>query len=194
MKRFFAAALAALLIVSLCAACAPKKEEPLLQESPSGSLAPIIFSDAPAEFESVQFDTKDLAGNAQTEKMFAEHELTLVNVWATWCSPCIEELPILDKIYREGEIGVVGIVIESRDDDVADFAAGIVKKSGATYPVLRVTEGMEKSFLSGIDAMPTTFFVDGEGNVVGGLYIGAREEIEWRDTIASVQEKLREEK
>ena len=142
----------------------------------------------------MQFNTKDLSGNAQTQEMFAEHELTLVNVWATWCSPCIEELPILDKIYQEGEIGVVGIVIESRDDDVADFAAGILKKSGATYPVLRVTEEMEKSFLSGIDAMPTTFLWMERGNVVGGLYIGAREELEWRDTIASVQEKLHEEK
>ena len=40
--------------------------------------------------------------------------------------------------------------------------------------------------------MPTTFFVDAEGNVVGGLFIGSRGELEWKDTIASVQEELNE--
>ena len=75
----------------------------------SGS-APTIFADAAADFERLQFETQDLEGNAcDSKELFALHDLTLVNIWATWCGPCIEEMPALEKIYQEGEIGVVGI-------------------------------------------------------------------------------------
>ncbi len=160
MKKVFITMLAVLCLLGFCVACAPQKGEnpsaPAGPEQPSSS-APVIFFDAPAEFEAVAFATTDLQGNAQSQQIFADHDLTLVNIWATWCSPCIDEMPVLEKIYQEGEIGVVGIVIESRDDDIADFASGIAKKTGATFPILRVTEEMEKGFLSEISSMPTTF-------------------------------------
>lgn len=192
MIRKFLAVFSACLLLCICAACAPKEKESEPPEGSANTGAPIIFPDAPAEFESVQFETTDLQGNAQSQSIFQENELTMVNIWATWCAPCIEEMPVLEQIYQEGEIGVVGIVIESREEEVAQLALEITTQTGATFPILRVTEDMEEGFLSGISAMPTTFFVDAEGNVVGGLFIGSRGELEWKDTVASVQEELNE--
>ena len=192
MIRKFLAVFSACLLLCICAACAPKEKESEPPEGSANTGAPIIFPDAPAEFESVQFETTDLQGNAQSQSIFQENELTMVNIWATWCAPCIEEMPVLEQIYQEGEIGVVGIVIESREEEVAELALEITTQTGATFPILRVTEDMEEGFLSGISAMPTTFFVDAEGNVVGGRFIVSRGELEWKVAIASVQEELNE--
>lgn len=147
MIRKFLAVFSACLLLCTCAACMPKEKQSEAPEETAG--APIIFPDAPAEFESVQFETTDLQGNAQSQSIFQENELTMVNIWATWCAPCIEEMPVLEQIYQEGEIGVVGIVIESREEEVAELALEITTQTGATFPILRVTEDMEEGFLSG---------------------------------------------
>ena len=47
------------------------------------------------------FETTDIDGNAYTEKVFSDYDLTLVNCFTTWCSPCVIEMPDLDKLYQE---------------------------------------------------------------------------------------------
>ena len=46
------------------------------------------------------FETTDTKGNKVTEKIFADKEITMVNVWGTFCGPCINEMPELQKIYQ----------------------------------------------------------------------------------------------
>ncbi len=193
MKRRYKAILAAAMAVCLLAGCAPTPPEQESAPAESGS-APTIFADAVANFEQLQFETEDLEGNAQSSKeLFAAHDLTLVNIWATWCGPCIEEMPALEKIYQEGEIGVVGIAVESEKQETAELAAEIVAELGVTYPNLRPTQEMIRDFLADAAYLPTTIFVDSDGKVVGGgLYIGGRGELEWRDTIESVQKSMEE--
>lgn len=193
MKRRCKVVLAVVLAVCCLAGCAPAEPEQSSAPAESGS-APTIFADAAAEFERLQFETEDLEGNACSSKdLFAMHDLTLVNIWATWCGPCIEEMPALEAIYQEGEIGVVGIAVESEKQETAELAAEIAAELGATYPNLRPTQEMIRDFLADVAYLPTTVFVDSEGKVVGGgLYIGGRGELEWRDTIESVQKSMEE--
>lgn len=191
MKSKWKAILAAAMAVCLLAGCAPAELEEASAPRES-SAAPTIFADAAADFERLQFETEDLEGNAcDSKELFALHDLTLVNIWATWCGPCIEEMPALETIYEEGEIGVVGIAVESEKQETAELAAEIAAELGVTYPNLRPTQEMIRDFLADAAYLPTTIFVDSEGKVVGGgLYIGGRTELEWRDTIESVQNSM----
>lgn len=191
MKSKWKAILAAAMAVCLLAGCAPAEPEEASAPRES-SAAPTIFADAAADFERLQFETQDLEGNVcDSKELFALHDLTLVNIWATWCGPCIEEMPALETIYEEGEIGVVGIAVESEKQETAELAAEIAAELGVTYPNLRPTQEMIRDFLADAAYLPTTIFVDSEGKVVGGgLYIGGRTELEWRDTIESVQNSM----
>ena len=191
MKRKCKAVLAVVMAVCCLTGCAPAEPERPSVPAESGS-APTIFADAAAEFERLQFETQDLEGNAcDSKELFAMHDLTLVNIWATWCGPCIEEMPALEAIYEEGEIGVVGIAVESEKQETAELAAEITAEMGVTYPNLRPTQEMIQDFLADAAYLPTTIFVDSDGKVVGGgLYIGGRTQLEWRDTIESVQKSM----
>jgi len=191
LERKCKAVLAVVIAACCLAGCAPMKMEEASTPGESGS-APTIFADVAADFERLQFETQDLEGNAcDSKELFALHDLTLVNIWATWCGPCIEEMPALEAIYEEGEIGVVGIAVESEKQETAELAAEITAELGVTYPNLRPTQEMIQDFLADAAYLPTTIFVDSDGKVVGGgLYIGGRGELEWRDTIESVQKSM----
>ena len=47
------------------------------------------------------FSTTDVVGKTYTQDVFADYDLTLVNVFTTWCSPCVEEIPVLEKLRQE---------------------------------------------------------------------------------------------
>ena len=88
MIRKFLAVFSACLLLCTCAACMPKEKQSDAPEETAG--APIIFPDAPAVFQSGQFETTALQGNAQSQPTFQEHDLTRVNTRAPWCPPSIE--------------------------------------------------------------------------------------------------------
>jgi len=85
----------------------------------------------------------------------------LINFFASWCLPCREEMPVLEKIVREyGPKGVVflGIAVDDTEEKMKDFIA----KYGVTFPVgLDKTAAIQKSF--GIYGIPTTYFIDKQG-------------------------------
>ncbi len=85
----------------------------------------------------------------------------LINFFASWCLPCREEMPVLEKIVHEYEPkGVVflGIAIDDTEAKMKDFVA----KYNVTFPVgLDKTAAIQKSF--GIYGIPTTYFIDKQG-------------------------------
>ena len=105
------------------------------------------------------------------KKVFSDYDLTLVNVFTTWCSPCVNEIPELEKLYEEMKekgVGVVGVVLDTVSDD-AKQNEDTVKKAGvlqektkASYPFLVPDPTMMNGRLNGISAFPETFFVDKE--------------------------------
>ncbi|MDO5423953.1 MAG: TlpA disulfide reductase family protein [Eubacteriales bacterium] len=150
------------------------------------------------------FQTTDIEGNAVDESIFAEHELTLVNVFATWCGPCVNELPELEKIYQElGEeldIGVVGFVMDAVDvnfkqtdatQSAVETAKLLAEKTGCTFPYLIPDETALNGRLEGINAVPESFFVDRNGNFAGEAYIGARNYDDWETIIRTELENLK---
>jgi cytochrome c biogenesis protein CcmG/thiol:disulfide interchange protein DsbE len=102
-------------------------------------------------------------------------KVVAVNFWATWCSPCRDEIPELAQFWTEQKgrcFELVGVAEESAREDVAKVAASI------PYPVV-VDERAEAIGSWGVQGYPMTFVVDPEGNVrnvfTGGI---SREQLE----------------
>lgn len=139
-----------------------------------------------------EFSLQDINGEDYTQEMFADYDLTLVNIFATWCPPCIGEIPDLQKLRDEMEdqgVNVVGIVLDGIDgtgnvDSAAvETAKLLAERTGASYPFLIPDAGGLNGRLSGVSAVPETFFVDKQGNIVGETYSGARSLEEWKSIV-----------
>ncbi len=85
----------------------------------------------------------------------------LVNFWATWCPPCLEELPALEKLYEEGKLVVIGIAVSyQRPGEVLDF----LKKNPIPYPVVMGDDDVVEAF-GDIDTLPTSFLYSPDGKL-----------------------------
>lgn len=147
----------------------------------------------PEDVKSVgKFETTGIDGKTYTEKVFSDYDLTLVNVFTTWCSPCVKEIPELQELYKEMKdkgVGVAGVVLDTTDekgnqDEEAVKKAGILQeKTKAEYPFLIPDATMMNGRLQGISAFPETFFVDKDGNIVGDTYTGSHTLDEWKEIV-----------
>lgn len=137
------------------------------------------------------FKTQDIEGKAFTDADFAKNKLTMVNVFATWCTACIQEIPDLEKLNEEMKdkgVGVVGVVMDTHENgkdipDALDKAKAIQSKLKTTYPFLKPDDKLMNGRLQGIQALPETFFVDSKGNIVGETYSGAKSLEEWKAVV-----------
>lgn len=88
----------------------------------------------------------------------------LVNFWATWCPPCRMEIPDLVKLQDtyKGRLIILGVSVDQDGSKgVVDFSA----KYKINYPVIMAEQSMIKDY-GGIEAIPSTFLVDTNGNIV----------------------------
>ena len=147
------------------------------------------------------FTMADLEGNLYTEELFAENELTLVNLFATWCNPCVREIPELEELRHQMAdrgVGVIGITLDGVDqygqpDPTAlSIAKELAKKTGATFPFLIPDGSAMNMRLVGVTSVPETFFVDSQGNLVGEVYLGARSLADWTAIVEAELANLKE--
>ena len=129
------------------------------------------------------FSTTDLEGNAVDQSILEDYDLTMVNVWATYCTPCLQEMPDLGELASEYEdkgvqiLGLVSDVLNSDgtiSDSQVETAQEIAEETGASYQHLLPSADL-LGLLSQIYGVPTTFFVDSAGNQVGYAYVTAME-------------------
>ena len=142
----------------------------------------------------VTFEAADMEGNEVSSSIFSESKLTMINVWATYCNPCLQEMPDLGELsgeYDSGEfqiIGVISDVQEGADQDTLDKASSLIEQTGADYPHLLLTESLYEALLTEVTAVPTTFFFDSNGMVLDTL-VGSRDKDEWKEIIDALLEK-----
>ena len=122
------------------------------------------------------FQTVDVAGNTVTQDIFKGKKITVVNIWGTFCPPCIEEMPDLAKLSASlpENAQIIGILcdVSLNDKSALQDAKSIVSKAGTNYPCLLLNDSLT-DYLSQFMYVPTTIFVDSEGNQIGEPVVGA---------------------
>jgi len=106
----------------------------------------------------------------------------LINYWATWCIPCKEELPILERIYQEYKSrGLVILSVDAIEQDTADKLQAVISQVGMTFPTL-LDQGNQ--FADSYQAIffPTSFFIDTTG-VIRDITLGNSSEAIFRQKI-----------
>lgn len=145
------------------------------------------------------FTTEDINGEEYTEAVFQEADLTMVNVFATWCGPCVNEIPYLaelDEKMKDKGVQVIGIVMDAvkgteKDEEGIKKAQILAEKTKAEYPFLLPDSGYMNGRLAYVQAFPETFFVDKNGNIVGETYSGSRSLEEWEEIVNTELEGLK---
>lgn len=205
-KRVLTLALAAALFT--LAACSSPKDNASSPEAGSSSKdGGVSAADAGSSAESKQsaalfgsFTAFDLEGNEVNQDILKDYDLTMVNVWATFCGPCLREMPELGQIheeYKDKGVQVVGIVIDvfNQDGTVStsqiSTAQEIIAKTQANYLHLLPSEDLINAKLKDVSAVPETFFLDKEGNLVGSSYLGAKDIDGWKKVIDQKLEEVK---
>lgn len=203
-SAFLAAVIAAIMLVSTgCGAASSSSQLKAESSQPSSAVqqsstaADSAAEDAKADGMGwpIQIDTLSLDGEKVTTADFEGNTLTVLNVWATWCSPCVKELPELQKIseaYADKGVQIVGVLDptgEPGDDDVLGTAKTLLADAGAIYTVILPDETIIDTFLRNMQYFPTTFFIDSDGNVVDTI-VGSNSYDDWSKHIDKALEKL----
>lgn len=145
--------------------------------------------DAVTDLSNLQ--TKDIEGKEFSSKDFANYDLTMVNVFATWCTACVQEIPDLAELQKEMQskgVNIVGVVTDTVDDtgenqEALEKAKLIMEKTRANYSFLMPDKSNFNGRLNGIQALPETFFVDKNGQIVGESYSGSHNKKDWMEII-----------
>lgn len=112
----------------------------------------------------------------------------VLNFWASWCPPCKAEMPEFNKVYEEMGEEVTFLMVDMVDGQRETMEKGKkhIEKNGFTFPVYYDTK-QEAAYLYGVASIPTTYFIDKEGNVITGVQ-GAIDEKNLRKGISIITE------
>ncbi len=126
--------------------------------------------------QKIRFETSDTEGNpVKSEELFGSHEITMVNIWASWCGFCIDEMEELEAIngrLADKDCAVVGLLADGNEEEPLASGRETLKDKGVTYVNLLPPENLKDIF--SVEAYPTTYFVNREGIIVGAPIVGAR--------------------
>jgi len=109
----------------------------------------------------------DFEGNTVTISDL-EGQPVVVNFWASWCAPCLAEMPGFERVYQTHRDSVQFLGVNLTDD--IEPALAVVARTGVTYPLARDVQGEAFTAFGGF-GMPTTVFLDESGEVVE-MYTG----------------------
>lgn len=151
-------------------------EETVPDESGEGQTEEVPEEDQSGQAQTspaYEFELKDQFGNLHTLADY-RGKVIFLNFWATWCGPCRNEMPEIQKLYEEystqgadADVVILGVAApsmgqEGRKEEIGAF----MEENGYTYPVL-MDEDWEMFNWYGISAFPTTFMIDRNGNIYG---------------------------
>ena len=161
-----------MILLLLAVGCIKKQAE--APATPAETAAPTAeTSDEPRNY-AFTFTAQTLDGNTVTESVFGRYDLTMVNVWASWCGPCCAELGDLGKLYGNlpENVGFLSVTVDDEAD--LDEAKSLLQENGCTFPCLdgHGSEGLMNGFLNQVVAIPATIFFDRNGNQVGQWMVG----------------------
>ncbi len=189
--------LAMLLCGILLCGCGAKEDTKTPVESTTENTAGENEGESVEEKYYVKFTAKSVDGEEVTDDIFASSKLTMINVWGTYCNPCLNEMPDLGEIataYDEADFQIIGIVCDVEDtaseEDIA-YVKELIDETKATYLHLLLGEDLYMNLVGGVSAVPTTFFVKNDGEMIGYL-TGALSKASWEELINDLLSKVEE--
>lgn len=139
------------------------------------------------------FSASDLNGRIVDNNFFTKQLLTMVNVWGTFCGPCIREMPDLAQLPREfpsTDFAILGVIADTPDASNEATALQLTGSTGVTYTNVIPDRSITTEMLADVSVVPTTFFVDRTGTVVGEILTGSRTKAQWMSVIQGVLANL----
>ena len=143
----------------------------------------------------VAFDAVDIDGNEVSSDIFSSSRLTMVNVWATYCNPCLAEMPYLGEIANEYDksdftlIGIISDVDQNSNERRIQYARFLVQATKADYVHLLLNKDLYNALLKGVSVVPTTFFIDSDENVIDTV-LGSKSKSDWKAKIDALLSSL----
>ena len=129
--------------------------------------------------QALDFSVAGLHGERLALRAF-RGKVVFLNFWATWCPPCKEEMPSMERLYRRYKArGLTMLAISIDSDGGARGVADFVRKHGLTF-LIGLDPKFEVADRYGIRALPSTFLIDRDGNTAA-IALGPRD---WDGTAA----------
>ena len=144
--------------------------------------------EAESEVYVISFEANTIEGEAWNSDKIENSKLTMVNVWATYCNPCLSEMPDLGELAAEYDtsefqlIGIVSDVLEGDKVETMDYARNLIEETQAEYPHLLLNESLYINLVGAVDAVPMTFFFNEERELLGYV-TGAKSKEVWKNLI-----------
>ena len=146
------------------------------QNSSSGNTVTVNIPQNEISDKTIMFKTSTLDEKEASQNIFADYDITLVHVWGTYCQPCIAEIGDYGALYNElpDNVNIIGIIVDVYDgiNTNVDQAHEILDGKGVGFVNLRVSDEVY-NIISGLQFVPSSFFVDREGHMVGSVMDGA---------------------
>lgn len=195
-KRYVLLGIVTLLLLGGCGRNEVPEKDSTDVESESAVLPDEDVSEGAVQEEAglISFEGQDTEGNIISSSILSESKLTMVNVWATYCNPCLREMPGLGELAKEYDskdfqiIGIISDVQEGAPEKTLEYAVGLIEQTGADYPHLLLNESLYRALLTEVNAVPTTFFLDENGTVLDTV-VGSMEKTAWEEKINGLLEK-----
>ncbi|MDE6961561.1 MAG: TlpA family protein disulfide reductase [Lachnospiraceae bacterium] len=180
-----------ILFLALLSGCGEKDQTEEVKDSTSETDTSSAVSDSNA---SITFDAQTIDGASVSGDVFSNSRITMVNVWATYCNPCLSEMPGLGELAKAYDtedfqlIGIISDVAEDAQEPAIKTASELIGQTGADYPHLLLNESLYRALLMDVSAVPTTFFISQDGQILDTV-VGAMEKSAWEETINALLEQ-----
>ena len=166
-------------VATLCAGGSQEQKQPSAtsEEAPTataqdGAISPEIVAQLEAigvqpvsrNLQAADFSLATLQGPSMTLEDY-QGSLILLNFWATWCAPCVMEMPSMQTLYDTfGDDGLEVVAVNVQED--RDVVAAFIEEHELSFPVLLDTSG-NTSFDYAVRGLPTSFLIGRDGQLLG---------------------------
>lgn len=153
MKKKVFSVLSAFLILALCAGC--------------GKTGHVMTEEDAISVDLSSFEAQTLDGGTFTQADLAGKDVTAINFWGTYCTPCIQEMPELGQLVKElpDNVQMISVCVDGATSP--EDAKQILDQTGFHVPTLISGDKAFEELLGQIQAVPTTVFVDEKGKRIG---------------------------